>query len=89
MESSNQVSDGDTIGRFRALLVEHGLQEQLFVQVLGLLQTRGLILKIGVVKGFFGYRKTSYKGRQKQTTKLHMVFALANLYLADKRGLLA
>lgn len=41
----------------------------------------------GVVKGLFGYRKTRYKGRQKQIAKLHMMFALANLYLADKRCL--
>ena len=233
VESSNQVPDGDTIGRFRALLVENGLQERIFGQVLALLQARGLILKkgtivdstiiaappstknrekkrdpdacqtkkgntwhfgykahigvdqdtglvhhlevtaanvhdvtvtpklltseeknvygdsgylgagnrqdadthnnegkkiryrinhrpsqsknnsvrsqgqikrrerekssvrakvehvFGVVKGLFGYRKTRYKGRRKQTAKLHMMFALANLYLADKRCLTA
>jgi len=38
VESSNQVPDGDTIGRFRAILVEHGLQQRLFAQVLELLQ---------------------------------------------------
>ena len=41
----------------------------------------------GVVKGLFQYRKTRYKGRRKQIAKLNMLFALANLYLADKRGL--
>ena len=231
VDSSNQVPDGDTIGRFRALLVEHGLQEKLFGQVVQLLSDRGLMLKkgtivdstiiaappstknrekkrdpdacqtkkgntwhfgykahigvdqdtglvhhlevtaanvhdvtvtpklltgeeknvygdsgylgagrredavahnnegkkirykinhrpsqsknnslrsqgqtkrrerekssvrakvehvFGVVKGLFGYRKTRYKGRRKQTAKLHMMFALANLYLADKRCL--
>lgn len=229
VESSNQVPDGDTIGRFRALLVKHGLQEKLFTQVVELLQDKKLILKkgtivdstiisapsstknkekkrdpdahqtkkgnswhfgykahigvdkisglvhhvevtaanvhdvtvvaqllygeeesvhgdsgylgaekrdaavthnhldqkiqykinrrpsqsknnstrskaqikrrerekssirskvehvFGVVKGLFGYRKTRYKGRRRQTAKLHMMFALANLYLADKR----
>lgn len=233
VDSSNQVPDGDTIGRFRALLVEHGLQEKLFGQVVQLLYARGLILKkgtivdstiiaappstknrerqrdpeahqvkkgnawhfgykahigvdketglahhvevtganvhdvtmvpklltgeetqvygdsgylgaekrgeavthnkqggkiqyktnrrpsqrkncaarsqaqikrrehekssvrakvehvFGVVKGLFGYRKTRYRGLRKQTAKLNMMFALANLYLADKRGLLA
>lgn len=233
VESSNQVPDGDTIGRFRALLVEHGLQEKLFTQVVVLLMERGLILKkgtivdstiiaapastknrekkrdpdahqtkkgnawhfgykahigvdsdsglvhhlettaanvhdvtvtlqllhgeetsvygdsgylgaekredaitrnnkgkkirykinrrpsqskhrsmrakaqikrrekekssirakvehvFGVVKGLFGYRKTRYKGRRKQSEKLYMMFALANLYLADKRCLVA
>lgn len=233
VDSSNQVPDGDTIGRFRALLVEHGLQEKLFGQVVQLLSDRGLILKkgtivdstimaappstknsehqrdpeahqtkkgnawhfgykahigvdkktglahhvevtganvhdvtivpklltgeetevygdsgylgsekredavthnkqgekikyktnrrpsqsknhstrskgqikrrehekssvrakvehvFGIVKGLFGYRKTRYRGLRKQTAKLNMLFALANLYLADKRGLLA
>jgi IS5 family transposase len=41
----------------------------------------------GVVKGLFRYRKTRYRGLRKQTEKLHMMFALANLYLADKRCL--
>lgn len=49
MDSNNQVLDGGTIGRFRALLVEYGLQERLFGQVLELLQTRGLILKKGTI----------------------------------------
>lgn len=229
VDSSNQVPDGDTIGRFRALLIKHGLQEKLFAQVVDLLMAKGLILKkgtivdstiisapsstknkekkrdldahqtkkgnnwyfgykghigvdkdsglvhhveitaanvsdvsvtpqllhgeeesvngdaayvgaakredalthnkqgkkiqykinrrpsqsknnsarskgqikrrerekssvrakvehvFGVVKGLFGYRKTRYKGRRKQSAKLHMMFALANLFLADKR----
>jgi IS5 family transposase len=229
VDSSNQVPDGDTIGRFRALLMKHGLQEKLFSQVVELLQSKGLLLKkgtivdstiisapgstknkkkkrdsdahqtkkgnnwyfgykahigvdknsglvhhgevtaanvhdvtvvpqllhgeeesvhgdsgylgaekrenaiihndrgrkiqykinrrpsqsknnspqskaqikrrerekssvrakvehvFGVVKGLFGYRKTRYKGRRKQTAKLHMMFALANLVLAGKR----
>ena len=38
----------------------------------------------GAVKGLFGYRKTRYRGLMKQTEKLNMVFALANLYLADR-----
>jgi IS5 family transposase len=231
VDSSNQVPDGDTIGRFRALLVKHGLQKKLFTQVVELLETKGLILKkgtivdstiiaaprstknrekkrdpdahqtkkgstwyfgykahigvdktsglvhhieataanvhdvtmvpkllygeevsvhgdsgylgahkredaithnsqgkkiqykinrrpsqsknnsarskgqikrrerekssvrakvehvFGVVKGLFGYRKTRYKGRRKQEAKLHMLFALANLVLADRRCL--
>jgi len=233
VDSSNQVPDGDTIGRFRALLVKHELQEKLFAQVVELLKEKGLILKkgsivdstiiesptstknkerqrdpeahqtkkgntwhfgykahigvdadtgvvhtlevtaanvsdvtvtpqlltgeeqvvygdsgyqgaekredavtknkqgkkvryrtnrrksqakklagwklgqfrrrerekssirskvehvFGIVKALFGYRKTRYKGRRKQSEKLHMMFALANLYLADKRCLAA
>ena len=49
VESSNQVPDGDTLGRFRNLLIKHGLQEKLFVQVLELLQERGLLLKKGTI----------------------------------------
>ena len=38
-------------------------------------------------KGFphlLRYRKTRYRGLQKQTAKLNMMFALANLILADR-----
>lgn len=38
----------------------------------------------GVVKGLLQYRKTRYRGLRKQTTKLNMMFALANLILADR-----
>ena len=30
VDSSNQVPDGDTLGRFRNLLIRNGLQEKLF-----------------------------------------------------------
>lgn len=49
VDSSNQVPDGDTIGRFRGLLVQHGLQEKLFAQVVVLLEQKGLILKKGTI----------------------------------------
>ena len=42
-----------------------------------------------VVKGLFHFRKTRNLGLQKQTDKLNMMFALANIYLVDKCGLLA
>lgn len=42
-----------------------------------------------VVKKLFGYRKTRYRGLLKQTAKLNMMFALANLYLADRESLAA
>ncbi|MCQ4772160.1 transposase, partial [Intestinimonas massiliensis] len=41
----------------------------------------------GVVKGLFRYRKTRYRGLRKQIAKLNMLFALANLILADRRCL--
>ena len=38
-----------------------------------------------VIKGQFRYRKTRYRGLSKQTAKLNMLFALANLVMADRR----
>ena len=42
-----------------------------------------------VVKNIFRYRKTRYRGLRKQTAKLNIMFALANLYLADRKSLTA
>ena len=49
VESSNQVPDGDTLGRFRNLLILNGMQEKLFAQVVRLLTDRNLILKKGTI----------------------------------------
>lgn len=49
VDSSNQVPDGDTLGRFRNQLMKHGLQQQLFAQVVTMLMERGLILKKGTI----------------------------------------
>ena len=49
VDSSNQVPNGDTLGRFRNLLIRHGLQEQLFMQVVTMLMEQGLILKKGTI----------------------------------------
>ena len=49
VDSSNQVPNGDTIGRFRNLLVKNGLQEKLFAQVVTALTEQGLILKKGTM----------------------------------------
>ena len=43
----------------------------------------------GVVKRLFKYRKTRYRGIEKQTQKMNMMFALANLYMANKKTKLA
>ena len=45
IDSSNQVPDGDTIGRFRNILVKNGIQEKLFSQVVEILKEKGLIAK--------------------------------------------
>ena len=49
VESSNQVPDGDTLGRFRNLLIKNNLQQRLFAQVVALLTERNLILKKGTI----------------------------------------
>ena len=41
-----------------------------------------------ILKCQFGYRKTRYRGLAKNTTQLHMLFALGNLYMA-RRELMA
>lgn len=49
VESSNQIPDGDTIGRFRNLLIENGIHEKFFALVVKTLTDRGLILKRGTI----------------------------------------
>ena len=49
VDSSNQVPDGDTIGRFRNLLLKHALQEALFQDVVHMLESEGLILRRGTI----------------------------------------
>ena len=49
VDSSSQIPNGDTLGRFRNLLIGNGIQEKLFAQVTGLLQERGLLLKKGTI----------------------------------------
>ena len=67
VDSSNQVPDGDTLGRFRNLLVKNGLQEKLFTQVVTLLTERGLILKKGtIVDSTIIAAPSSTKNKEKQ-----------------------
>ncbi len=49
VESSNQIPDGDTIGRFRNLLIQNHIHEQFFAVVVKTLTDRGLILKKGTI----------------------------------------
>lgn len=49
VDSSNQVPNGDTVGRFRNLLVKNGLQEKLFAQAVALLTEREPTLKKGTI----------------------------------------
>lgn len=47
--SSNQVPNGDTIGRFRNILINNGIQEKLFDDVVKQLKARGLMLMKGTI----------------------------------------
>ena len=49
VESSNQIPNGDTIGRFRNLLIDNGIHEKFFVLVVETLKKRGLLLKKGTI----------------------------------------
>lgn len=67
VDSSNQVPDGDTLGRFRNILIKNGLQEKLFAQVVSLLTERGLILKKGtIVDSTIIAAPSSTKNKEKQ-----------------------
>ena len=67
VESSDQVPDGDTLGRFRNLLIRNNLQKKLFAQVVKLLAQRGLILKQGtIVDSTFIESPSSTKNQKKQ-----------------------
>ena len=67
VDSSNQVPDGDTLGRFRNLLIQNELQEKLFGHVVTLLQQKGLILKKGtIVDSTLIEAPPSIKNREKQ-----------------------
>ena len=69
VESSNQVPDGDTLGRFRNLLLRSGLQEKLFAQVVYLLQERGLLLKKGTIVDFYPDRSAVLDKEQGKETR--------------------
>lgn len=67
VDSSNQIPDGDTIGRFRNILVNNGIQEKLFLQVTEILSGKGLLLKKGsIVDSTIIEAPTSTKNRDKK-----------------------
>ena len=67
VDSSNQVPNGDTLGRFRNLLIQNGIQALLFTQVVELLAQRGLILKKGtIVDSTIIEAPTSTKNKEKK-----------------------
>lgn len=70
VNSSNQVPDGDTIGRFRNILVKNGIQEKLFLQVVEILSSKGLILKKGtIVDSTIIVAPSSTKNKEKKRDK--------------------
>ena len=67
VDSSNQIPDGDMIGRFRNILNEHHLQEELFEDVRKRLQEKGLLLMKGtIVDSTLVAAPSSTKNRKKE-----------------------
>ena len=59
--------DGDTLGRFRNILLKNGIQQELFAQVVEFLTQRGLILKRGtIVDSTFIEAPSSTKNQKKE-----------------------
>lgn len=72
VESSNQIPDGDTIGKFRNLLIQNGIHEKFFAMVVRNLTDRGLILKKGtIVDSTIISAPTSTKTRRRSVTRTH------------------
>ena len=67
VDSSNQVPDGDTLGRFRHIPEENGTQQKLFAEVVQSLMEKGLILKKGtIVDSTIIEAPSSTKNRRKE-----------------------
>ena len=67
VESSNPIPGGDTIGRFRNLLISHRIHENIFALVVKTLTDRGLILKKGtIVDSTIIEAPSSTKNKEKQ-----------------------
>ena len=67
VQSSNQVPDGDTIGRFRNILIKNGIQEQFFALIVKKLTEEKLILKKGtIVDSTFIDAPSSTKNKEKK-----------------------
>ena len=67
VDSSNQVPDGDTLGRFRHIPEENGIQQNLFAEVVQSLMEKGLILKKGtIVDSTIIEAPSSTKNRRKE-----------------------
>ncbi len=67
ISSPDEVPDGDTIGRFRNLLIKYDLQKKIFDEVVRLITEKGLILKKGtIVDSTFIEAPSSTKNRKKE-----------------------
>ena len=67
INTPDEVPDGDTIGRFRALMTMHDLQEKIFDIIAKLLTDRNLILKKGtIVDSTFIEAPSSTKNKKKE-----------------------
>ena len=72
VESSNQIPDGDTIGKFRNLLIRNGIHEKFFAMVVKNLTDRGSILKKGtIVDSPLFLPRPPQKTRRKSVIRTH------------------
>ena len=73
VESGNQVPDGDTLGRFRNILIRNGIQQELFAQAVELLMQRGLILKRGTIvdSAFIGAPSSTKNEKKERDREAH------------------
>ena len=74
INSPSEVSNGDTIGRFRNILTRNGLQEKIFAAVVKILMERKLILKKGtIVDSTFIESPSSTKNRERNVIRKHIL----------------
>ncbi len=67
VDSSNQIPNGDTIGRFRNILIKHHLQQEFFEDIRKRLQEKGLLLMKGtIVDSTLVAAPTSTKNKKKE-----------------------
>ena len=75
------MPDGDTLGRFRNILLKNGIQQELFAQVVEFLTQRGLILKRGtIVDSTFIEAPSSTKNQKKERDlEIRLIFVYRTL----------
>lgn len=87
VDSSNQLLDGDMLGRFQNLVIRNGILEKLFTQVTMLLEERGLLLKKTIVDLSRISTPSSTQNAEKWVPEAHSAKEGNNWHFAIKRTL--